>query len=196
MTFAAAVLLVVASLTQIDTTDTPDCTADACIAWFDANAARLDTDGDRLCELARERFAQAAAPTRRALFTRLDAAASTRRYAVCALAGLGAAVLPPAFDYMVENETREARWTAAQEVIRLVGAAGVALASRWLHTAADVDESPAPRIAALRALEALGAHAASVRAALDPLSRDEDPEIREAAKRALAAIDAASGDAS
>ena len=69
-------------------------------------------------------------------------------------------------------------------------------ASRWLHTAADVDESPAPRIAALRALEALGAHAASVRAALDPLSRDEDPEIREAAKRALAAIDAAGGDAS
>ena len=195
MTLLAAALLAVASLSPTDATiETPDCPAlEPCLAWFDANAARLAGDGERLCELAREQLPRFGKSAQQPLFARLDAAPG---YAACALAGFGAPLLRAVFDDMVAHETQEERWRAAQDVIRRMGAAAAGMATTWQRIATDVQESPAPRIAALRAIEALGAHAAATRSAIDPLANDEDPEIREAARRAIGAIDGAAPAAS
>jgi len=174
MTLLAAALLAVATLAPADAADAPECASlDTCIAWFDANAQRLAGDGERLCELAQAQLPRFGQSARRALFERLDAAEPARRYAACALAGIGSPMLRAVFDYMVEHEAREERWSAAQDVIRRMGAAAAGMAATWQHIATDVQESPAPRIAALRAIEALGAQAAATRAAIDPLARDD-----------------------
>ncbi|HVJ61932.1 MAG TPA: hypothetical protein VM555_04385 [Tahibacter sp.] len=190
MTLLATALLAVASLAPADPAiETPDCAAlEPCLAWFDANAARIDGEGERLCELARENLPRFAQSARKPLFARLDAAPAIRGYAACALAGFGVPLLRAVFDDMVEHEKNEVRWTAAQDVIRRIGAEAAGMTAAWQRIATDVQESPAPRIAALRALEALGPQAAAARTSLDALANDEDPEIREAARRTLAAI--------
>jgi hypothetical protein len=104
-------------------------------------------------------------------------------------AGTPAAKLKALTDFMAAHETDEARWKAAQDVIRQAGEAGASMVQAWQRRALDSDESSALRIAALRGLEALGAHAAAAREPITALANDEDPEIREAARTALKAFD-------
>lgn len=93
-------------------------------------------------------------------------------------------------DFMAAHERDEQRWKAAQGAIRHAAAAGASMVPDWQRRALDVDESSAVRIAALRGLEGLGPHGVAARERIAPLANDEDPEIRAAARAALAAFDA------
>jgi hypothetical protein len=86
---------------------------------------------------------------------------------------------------LLENENTS---PSAIRVIRLMGDSAASFQSSWSQVANDPGEPLSKRLAALKAMSALGAKARSSAASIEPLSKSQEPSLREQAVVTLEAI--------
>ncbi len=101
-----------------------------------------------------------------------------------ALEKLGSRAIPALMPLLENDNTAP----PAVRVIKLMGKSVAPLQSRWTQIANDADEPLTKRLAALRAISALGSKARQSAASLRPLSSSTEPSLRNQAALTLEAI--------